>query len=280
MTTSPASISTDLPCVSCGYNLRGLDPAGRCPECATPVRKSLHEDLLRYAHPGWLRKVRWGARILYWSGVLSLLVGLPPALAAFFAVGSARRSAAIVIASQFLVYIIGTWLLTVQEPRLSLNEPRWPPRKTLRIAAAIMLTVAAAHMTVLLVGVPDAAPFTAVLLFPAAATLMLTLFSHARALALRIPSVRLARAAGIIRLGLTFGLLALGLAAAAATLLPTSWTSTLMSSEMFASVVIITLLATVVLFVWGCDNIGYLHKALVIALDTARYLGSGAGDRD
>jgi hypothetical protein len=31
----------DLACVGCGYNLRGLTRRGRCPECGTPIRRSI-----------------------------------------------------------------------------------------------------------------------------------------------------------------------------------------------------------------------------------------------
>ncbi len=44
-------VDADITGVRCGYNLRGLDPAGVCPECAAPVGPSLRSDLLRYADP-------------------------------------------------------------------------------------------------------------------------------------------------------------------------------------------------------------------------------------
>jgi hypothetical protein len=31
----------DLPCLRCGYNLRGLKPTGQCPECGANIRKAL-----------------------------------------------------------------------------------------------------------------------------------------------------------------------------------------------------------------------------------------------
>jgi uncharacterized repeat protein (TIGR04138 family) len=34
------SITADVPCVRCGYNLRTLDTGGKCPECATEVIRS------------------------------------------------------------------------------------------------------------------------------------------------------------------------------------------------------------------------------------------------
>ncbi|MBN2563280.1 MAG: hypothetical protein JXQ75_20360, partial [Phycisphaerae bacterium] len=35
------SIDRDVPCKGCGYNLRGLSPAGNCPECNEPIDASL-----------------------------------------------------------------------------------------------------------------------------------------------------------------------------------------------------------------------------------------------
>ena len=37
----PERISTDVSCINCDYNLRTLRGDGRCPECGTPVAKSL-----------------------------------------------------------------------------------------------------------------------------------------------------------------------------------------------------------------------------------------------
>jgi len=34
-------LETDLPCIRCGYNLRGLKDQGRCPGCGARVRRSL-----------------------------------------------------------------------------------------------------------------------------------------------------------------------------------------------------------------------------------------------
>ena len=47
-------------CHRCGYNLRGLEVEGRCPECGLAVRESLGSDSLRTADRGWLRTVRRG----------------------------------------------------------------------------------------------------------------------------------------------------------------------------------------------------------------------------
>ena len=57
----------DLPCRTCGYNLRTLDTAGVCPECATPIAASLRSELLREADPNWLWHMHSGCKLLYWG---------------------------------------------------------------------------------------------------------------------------------------------------------------------------------------------------------------------
>src|SRR4051794_20030737 len=39
--TAPVVVPSDVPCLKCGYNLRGLAASGLCPECAEPIARSL-----------------------------------------------------------------------------------------------------------------------------------------------------------------------------------------------------------------------------------------------
>jgi len=57
-------LAGDMACVQCGYNLRGLEPQGRCPECGSPVGESLRQDLLRFAGAEALRRVGRGAAMI------------------------------------------------------------------------------------------------------------------------------------------------------------------------------------------------------------------------
>lgn len=70
------SIAVDLGCLSCGYNLRGLAPGGRCPECGVAIGRSAHGDLLRFCSPRWLRTITRGINLLILGLVLCLLYSI------------------------------------------------------------------------------------------------------------------------------------------------------------------------------------------------------------
>jgi hypothetical protein len=59
----PDALSADRLCVRCGYNLRSLRRTGRCPECNTPIARSLRTRMLAESNPAWLRAMRDGAII-------------------------------------------------------------------------------------------------------------------------------------------------------------------------------------------------------------------------
>lgn len=52
-------IVRSLPCLTCGYDLRGLRLSGACPECSAPAAASLAH--LSLAEPALVRSIRYGA---------------------------------------------------------------------------------------------------------------------------------------------------------------------------------------------------------------------------
>jgi len=119
------TIEHDLACVSCGYNLRTLSAAARCPECGSRVSKSLSGGVLE-DDPAWLVKVRGGAVLLAWFTGL-LLAGF--ALACMWQALGALASGighfgtleyagnVIVVYGLLILFCVGAYLVTAPATR-------------------------------------------------------------------------------------------------------------------------------------------------------------------
>lgn len=62
------------PCLGCGYDLINLAANAQCPECGTPVLRSIRGNLLRFASTAYLLALRRGS-ILIIAGMILALVG-------------------------------------------------------------------------------------------------------------------------------------------------------------------------------------------------------------
>lgn len=198
-------ITEDVACIHCGYNLRGLRSDGRCPECNTDIRRSQHENLLKFAEPSRLRRVTLGANLMYWGIVIGILTGLFGGLVA----GLTRNAlllAAVTAAAPVLsavLHLAAVFLITTQEPRISLTEAAVTWRKAVRVAASAGLALQALY---LLPALPtQAGLFIVVQLGLGVAGFVTTFgeFTYARSFALRIPDLKLARSTNIVKWGLS-----------------------------------------------------------------------------
>ena len=108
------SIAVDLSCLNCGYNLRGLDPNGCCPECGVAIGRSVHGDLLRFCSPRWVRRIAQGINLLILGLVLCVLCSI------FRFMTSSGGLA--VMSLCYLLCWAGAWYFTTADP--SQIEPR------------------------------------------------------------------------------------------------------------------------------------------------------------
>lgn len=135
---SSEPLTSDAPCRKCGYNLRGLNLDGRCPECGTPVGLSLYGDLLRYSDPNWVRTLYRGVRTIIWGIVVAflgaiLMIVLGVAMPSLLAVAPLAS----VIAG--LMWVVGAWMLTEPDPSGIGEDKYGTSRQIIRFAIAVGL---------------------------------------------------------------------------------------------------------------------------------------------
>jgi hypothetical protein len=144
--TAPGSVTgqgmvlADVACRKCAYNLRSLGVNARCPECGTPVGLSVQGDLLRYAEPAWLEKLRRGIHIIFAGLVIDLAGGI---VAVMINVATGRQDQ---VASNVvglvggIVSAVGIWLLTEPDPSGSGEDQYGRVRLIVRAAVIIGLS--------------------------------------------------------------------------------------------------------------------------------------------
>ena len=140
----PPRILTDVPCLRCRYNLRGVDPQGQCPECGHLNHVSLlawEEDRralppIRESDPRWIRAAAEGM----WLAVIVfvLMVALAFAPSFMFEWKTAPRKWTLGVAcTTWVLAWAAAWKLAAAEPH---EEPRGrATRRTLRVTATMYL---------------------------------------------------------------------------------------------------------------------------------------------
>lgn len=140
------AISLDLHCRLCGYNLRGLQSDGRCPECGTPVGRSTYGDLLRYSDPNWLAKLGRGANLVLWGILIAILSGIGGGIIG--AASGAHPIGSLIGFAGGIITWIGTWLLTEPDPSTIGEDVYGLARRIVRIT--LFVAVASQMLAVLL----------------------------------------------------------------------------------------------------------------------------------
>ncbi len=147
------AIKNDLSCMICGYNLRALPPAGQCPECGTDIARSTQGDLLKFADRKWVGSVYRGTCLLtIANGLLViciltmivfpfiLLLGPNSAISAI-AVTTFAIVLSVCSIAAIVLMILGVWLMTKQEPRVSLTEQAASSRGIARAAVGLLFVL-------------------------------------------------------------------------------------------------------------------------------------------
>src|SRR5688500_8741300 len=151
-----ASVQThhELPCVGCGYALRGLDVDARCPECGKSVHETIAAQTLGSWPVAWLRQLRRGLALLTaallvgWMAMLWVTVTdlggstcIVPALARVRGWHEWHNERAMVfpLTAAFALGVWGTAVVTFSEAARLVGRDR--PRASLLARAGIVLGV-------------------------------------------------------------------------------------------------------------------------------------------
>ena len=190
-----STLDFPLPCAHCGYNLQGLDPERSCPECGTPIERSLRSDFLSDADPAWVRKLADGANLIAIGIVIAIVVGL---LSGAVAAAWNEAVGGLLTIIPAVIHAIGTWWVTTPEPGttdLALDHARAGEAKGRALARWGVIVSTVSNSVASLVAFADPAASTAFSLVGGIAGLVgfFALFVYARRLALRIPDEALAK---------------------------------------------------------------------------------------
>jgi len=144
--TLPVMVEGEVGCVSCGYNLRGLRTSAVCPECGTPVSRSMRGDLLEFASFEYVSKLHRGAQTVVGGILLYVIVIIISVLLGVLAVSAGLSPGmvqAIQLGSQVLglgasmAIAVGWWWLSEPNPAAIDPSSGSASRQFVRVAAGI-----------------------------------------------------------------------------------------------------------------------------------------------
>ena len=150
--TTNVTLALDITCRGCGYNLRGLSPAGRCPECGRPVRDSLAGNALHAADLAWLGRLVSGASLICTGLLFSLLTLLAVGVPVSAVIGNAPLMPILLLplvlaALTASLTLVGAWRLTTREPDHHPGSGAFSRRWCVRLASlattAVLLSASA-----------------------------------------------------------------------------------------------------------------------------------------
>jgi hypothetical protein len=116
-------LTDEVSCRHCGYNLRGLPVDQPCPECTTPVGRSVRGDMLRFSDPAWVECLARGARIYVLAIVIGFVLGLilGGSIAAMLAISGSIPALALIASAVVVLFVTALqiwayWMITTPDP--------------------------------------------------------------------------------------------------------------------------------------------------------------------
>lgn len=200
-----SQVAFEISCISCGYNLRSAQESGRCPECNTPVARTLRGDALHNSDPAWVTTLRNGVTLMLVNNVAGFVVTVVTRVAA------GEQFGAVVSGLNAAIGLLAMWMITAPEPRAWRAEENVTLRKALRAFALAGLAASLVQSASILM--PERSVILAgqVLALSSLPSFWLY-YLHLSRLSLRLPDEKLAHHFRVIMWGMTvsFGIILLG----------------------------------------------------------------------
>ncbi len=144
----------DVPCLNCGYNLRGLQEDGRCPECGTQVERSLKGNLLIYSSLEHLANLHTGVFLIL-AGIILQMLNVVGSIIAKVVLGvlssGAGISGNVEVASTIIklgiscMLLCGWWLFSSPDPAILGTNTGSKARQAVRVTVAISAVLMAVN---------------------------------------------------------------------------------------------------------------------------------------
>lgn len=147
-------LDRDVACRGCGYNLRGLLRDGACPECGSPVARSLESDLLEFASPAYLETLHKGVFLILTGVILQILSVIGSFVVGFSvsALGRAGIGAMVLVqvcsTAFLLIELYGWWLFSEADPGYTGRNTGQTPRRIVRITLMVQAPVVLVQLVV------------------------------------------------------------------------------------------------------------------------------------
>lgn len=133
----------DVPCLNCGYNLRGLSPSGNCPECGVPIARSLQGNLLVFSSPEYVASLNRGlifillATVLYITFMVVAIVAMVLLRGSGVPAGIIEGLLLVISLPIAILSLLGWWLFSAPDVAIVGTDKGDTPRKVVRITVII-----------------------------------------------------------------------------------------------------------------------------------------------
>ena len=135
--SGPTTVTADIPCRKCGYNLRGLSTDARCPECGIAVAASVSGDLLRFCDPEWVKLLARGTQMISLGVALAFFLDISNIATTLTIRNRAPSINSLAVLAGNVLIVIGSWWLTTPDPSGIGEDKYGTVRKIIRITLVI-----------------------------------------------------------------------------------------------------------------------------------------------